>query len=94
MVCRESARLSSISRVASPQRWTWNHPHLDFEPDPSNTLYVAAQSLTLPGLDQGVTSGAGVFDTFSDERQLTAVGAAKPTLWSLPTAFLPGRVAR
>lgn len=77
-------------RAASPQHWARNHPHFDFELDPKNTLYVAAERLSLPKMDERCSSGAGFFDTFSEKRQLTAVGSAKPTLWSLPADFFPG----
>jgi hypothetical protein len=77
-------------RGASPEHWTWNHPHLDFEPDPNNTLYVATERLSLPGNGHYALAGAGVFDTFSEQRQLTAAGSATPTLWSLPAGFFPG----
>lgn len=77
-------------RAASPEHWTRNHPHLDFDADPTNTLYVSSESLTLPGNEHATVDGAGVFDTFSPARQLTAAGRNSPTLWSLPGAFAPG----
>jgi hypothetical protein len=48
-------------RAASSEHWTRNHPHLDFEPDPNNTLYVANERLALPGNGHNGVTGAGVF---------------------------------
>jgi hypothetical protein len=79
-----------------PSSWEWanRHPHLAFEPDPSNTLYVAAERLRLPGAGRVRLPGAGTFDVARDVHRLTDARAARPSLWSLPHAFLPsGRPA-
>jgi hypothetical protein len=73
-------------------RWAERHPHLAFPPEASNTLYVAADHLMLPGRRR--VPGAGVFETAADQRRLTATHAKRPSDWELPIGFLPrGRTA-
>lgn len=80
--------VASVDREIRGERsWSWlrRHPHLAFDPDPTNTLYVAAS--------EG-SGGAGVFDRFDPARVLTASSAVRPSLWELPRWFLPrGRPA-
>jgi hypothetical protein len=80
----------AVRPALSNRSWAWaaTHPHLAFPPDPSNTLYVAREELVLPGAR---VAGAGVFEDFSPARQLTDARAATPSLWRLPSAFLPRR---
>lgn len=61
-------------------RWAARHPHLAFETDATNTLYVAA---TREG-------SAGFFPTYSPARRLTAAEAPSPSLWSVPGWMVPG----
>ena len=89
----EVASVDETVRVARSRReWRWagDHPHLAFEPDASNTLYVAAERLSLPGRAERDLPAAGTFDFSAPERQLTAVDARTPSRWSLPLWFLPG----
>jgi hypothetical protein len=81
----EVARVDDGVRL-EPARWRWAalHPHLAFDVDATNTLYLAAEG----------SDGAGVFSCFAESRQLTARGAAKPTLWSLPDGCCRGIVQR
>jgi hypothetical protein len=75
-------------------QWTLAHPHLSFPADPSNTLYLAAERLSLPGRIDGPIPGYGTFEFTSAGRRLTAAGAKAPSEWVLPAAFLPrGRPA-
>jgi len=75
-------------------RWATDHPHLAFKRDASNTLYVAADNLSLPGQSVIGRASAGAFDFDAPERQLTTTGAKTPLTWSLPRWFLPrGRAA-
>ena len=71
-------------------RWLSDHPHLSFKRDPSNTLYVAADKLSLPGEKGRGLPGAGAFGFDAAERQLTRLDADSPLTWSLPSWFLPG----
>src|SRR5262249_41726526 len=65
-------------------RWAADHPHAQFETDPTNTLYIAADELRLPdGLGHGLP-GAGAFDFDASDRRLTAAHAETPLTWSLP----------
>jgi hypothetical protein len=63
--------------------WASDHPHVVEWHRPFNTIYIAAQHLSLaPELP-----GAGVF-TFRDQLRLSIPGGHM-SHWSLPTAFLP-----
>ena len=81
-----------VGDVFRPQRdpmpaWAADHPHV-VQPDrTNNTLYVAAEHLTLDGepLD---TAGSGVFTHYGDELRLTAPGCTR-SVWSLPPWFAP-----
>jgi hypothetical protein len=76
-----------VRRGGEKWRWAGKHPHLAFQSDNTNTLYVASERLSLPGLKG--TPGSGVFDFFDDRRRLTAEEATSPSKWSLPAGFLP-----
>lgn len=84
-------RIGQVARVdrdvkTDPKGWQWaaGHPHLAFRPDPSNTLYVAADAA---GASDG--PGAGVFASYADELRLTAPGGTRASDWSLPSWMLP-----
>jgi hypothetical protein len=79
----------AVRRDGERWRWAEQHPHLSFSRDASNTLYIAAETLDLPGAPSRRAPGAGAFDTVSDCRHLTAPGATRPSDWSLPIGFLP-----
>ncbi len=80
-----------VRRGGEPWRWARAHPHWAFPPDPTNTLYVAAERLSLPSV---VSPGFGVFDFVDRTRRLTRQEANGPSEWSLPGGFLPrGRPA-
>ena len=72
------------------QRWRWakRHPHLELDADPTNTLYVAREELSLPGLEVPLP-GAGVFDFAVESHRLTAHDARTKSEWALPRGFLP-----
>ena len=78
--------------IRGDERWRWaaKHPHLAFPPDPANTLYVARERLSLPGLGKGAVSGSGTFETIQSTPRLTRAAARSPLDWSLPSDFLPG----
>jgi hypothetical protein len=67
--------------------WTRGHLHFAFDPDPSNTVYIAAEQLMLPGLPNLGLRGAGVFDVAQSRHRLTA--GEELSVWRLPRAFLP-----
>jgi hypothetical protein len=80
-----------VDEMARGAQWHWTarHPHLAFETDWTNTLYVSASRLVLPA--RGALPGAGFFNSMARERMLTAPGSSKPTVWSLPAWFMPTR---
>jgi hypothetical protein len=72
-------------------RWGWaaRHPHLAFQPDATNALYVAADRVAGTELP-----GAGTFSAVAGPLRLSAEGAPRPTLWSVPSWMAPrGRAA-
>lgn len=75
------------SLTPGEQPWLNYHPHLHGEPDSNNTLYLARQSLSLPGLNH--IAGSGVFEQFDPRLQLTQPGSDKPSVWQLPSWFYP-----
>jgi hypothetical protein len=81
-----------IGEVFRPQDdemppWTADHPHV-VQPDrPSNTLYIAAEHLTLGGKRLPLP-GAGIFPRYRDELRLTTPGQTR-SVWSLPSWFAP-----
>lgn len=77
-----------------PPTWTSEHPHVRdagyyCSDANNNTLYVASQRLSLPGLGRSV-AGGGVFPQFTGNLQLTAPGHQR-SLWRLPDFFYPTR---
>ncbi|PVY76826.1 hypothetical protein C8D92_10457 [Tamilnaduibacter salinus] len=69
--------------------WARYHPHFELGPDSRNTLYVARDELSLPGVD-ACLPGAGVWPLDAARFRLTAPDARLPTQWRLPADFLPG----
>lgn len=79
--------IAVVDRDRSRLVWAGDHPHLAMQPDPSNTLYIAADSLHLPG---GLKlPGAGLFGTFSPKLRLTAPDSTGPSTWLVPAWFHP-----
>jgi len=81
-----------VGEVLRPQRdampaWAGQHPHVVQPNRTNNTLYVAAERLTLDG-EQLATPGAGMFTHYRDELRLTAPGFTR-SVWSLPAWFAP-----
>ncbi len=70
--------------------WLVHHPHLVFAGaiGSQNTIYVAAERLTLAG-QQVAAPGAGVFTHWSPQLQLTAIGCNR-SIWDLPSWMMPG----
>ena len=69
--------------------WLRDHPHIEHAPaiGCKNTLYVAAEKLTLA--TPRPIAGAGVFRRWTDALQLTAPGESR-SVWQLPRWFMPG----
>lgn len=69
-----------------------DHPHVarpDHYSNPRNTLYLASEGLSLPGLD-GTRPGCGTFRRFDPGLCLTEPGQSR-RIWRLPSWFHPGR---
>lgn len=81
----EILSVDSLDNDAYP--WLNYHPHLHGEPDKNNTLYLARDSFSLPGMDE--VSGSGTFDRFHPRLQLTQTSSNKPSQWQLPKWFSP-----
>jgi hypothetical protein len=73
-----------------PAAWAWlgRHPHLEFGPRKTNTLYVAAERLTLPGV-RSSADPAGTFDAFDAARVLSDPSRRGVATWLLPRGFEP-----
>ena len=69
--------------------WVSYHPHLNREPGPKNTLYVATERLSLPGIANRGCPGAGLFDQHSESLRLSAAASRRPGQWLLPSWFHP-----
>lgn len=89
------APVDAVVRNGGEQwRWAMAHPHWAFPPNPTNTLYVASEQLSLPGGGPVALAGSGVFESANEGRRLTADNAKGASQWSLPGGFLPeGRQA-
>jgi hypothetical protein len=89
------ASVDTVIRVGGTE-WDWarTHPHYSFLADTTNTLYVAAERLAIPGVTTTSVPGSGVFESAAGERCLTHDAAVTPSDWRLPVCFLPrGRPA-
>jgi hypothetical protein len=74
--------------------WLAGHPHLSYGPDPRNAVYVASDSLALPGFETPGVPGGGLFRTLRPELVLTAEEQPKRSVWSVPGWMEPaGRPA-
>ena len=69
--------------------WLEYHPHVvNREIYPNNTIYVAADQLSLENENLGVR-GAGTFPCFKSPLQLTDPGKSRMGRWRLPKWFYP-----
>lgn len=78
--------VDSIDKKQLP--WATYHPHFHCQPNPSNTLYIAAEQLALNGQITGI-AGAGTFDRMSEHHVLTDKAGAAITSWRLPRWIYP-----
>ena len=77
----------ALAAGEEPPRWALEHPHCAQRVCVNNTLFIAADSLSLPGLRARV-AGGGLFRKFSQRIQLTETGALRGQ-WLLPRWFWP-----
>lgn len=76
---------AQLPHLAPP--WAANHPHCVGGRGDRNTIYIAAEHLTLAGAGSGLP-GAGIVPTYHPRYCLTAPGALR-TQWQLPRWFYP-----
>ena len=81
----EILNVDSSDLSASP--WLNYHPHLQGGSDANNTLYLSAESLALPGIND--LPASGVFTEYHSELQLTHPDSPNPSAWRLPEWFYP-----
>lgn len=84
-------KIVKVDDIKDQLDWAKYHPHFNRPEDKSNTLYLSSRYLhIIPGISTGtIPGGAGVFEHFSEQRQLTAPEAPNSTLWELPAWFFP-----
>jgi len=66
-----------VDNIKDQLDWASYHPHFNRAEDDNNTLYISTRD------------GAGIFEEYSECRQLTAPEAPSPTHWELPAWFFP-----
>lgn len=69
--------------------WSAYHPHRQYKPDRSNTLYLAAKNLSVDGESLSGVSGGGVFGRFHQDLMLTDPSQPKRSVWRLPGWIYP-----
>jgi hypothetical protein len=96
VACAADVPADILPALASEEwRWASAHPHVTVRSGQKgrklpNYLYVAADSVSLPSGSRSCVSGAGVFERFRPELQLSANPAEGLSRWSLPGWFAPG----
>jgi hypothetical protein len=77
--------------MLSARPWLADHPHARRAYDPTNTIYVAADRMSLDG---ATVPAAGAFDQFDARLVLSASRRGSKSVWCLPTFLSPpsGRV--
>ncbi|MDO6564476.1 hypothetical protein Q4488_13885 [Amphritea sp. 1_MG-2023] len=71
----------------SDYAWLNYHPHRQGAADSANTLYLARDYLSLPGMES--VAGSGSFERFDARLQLTHAASEQASLWQLPRWFYP-----
>lgn len=69
--------------------WLRNHPHVGRGAEPNNTVYIATETLDLPGGIGAGWAGGGRLEKLTAETTLTASDQPKKSVWSLPEWFGP-----
>jgi len=82
-----------IDPVDSAERkrlpWAVYHPHFQWPPNKTNTVYIGKPRLAIDGLDLPSVLGGGRFTHFNAALRLTAKGSSRRSDWALPTWFAP-----
>ena len=74
--------------VQDQLNWARYHPHFNRSEDKTNTLYISSRDLHFSSDSGKIMNGAGVFEHYSEHRQLTDLNSTS-TLWKLPAWFFP-----
>jgi hypothetical protein len=84
-------RIGSIIQIEKDPipDWAQEHPHLHGKRQGKNVLYVAADSLGLPGIEH--LPGAGTFRHFNQALQLTAPGQNRSIFMEFNESTTPGQ---
>lgn len=75
--------------ILAERPWLEGHPHLRGARADNNTVYAAADKLSLPGLDCQGLPGAGIFENVRPELILTADDAPSRSVWNAPSWMAP-----
>lgn len=80
---------NNLDRILDEFPWLKDHPHLK-KPEvdlPNNTIYIAKDHLSIPGLNLE-ERGGGVFEHWSEARTLTNTESyGSRSLWRIPSFF-------
>lgn len=82
-----SERINLTELKSSPPAWTQNHPHFFGDRGSNNALYLATETLQLPGSTLALPGG-GIFPHVQEPLMLTRQGKTR-CHWSLPAWFHP-----
>ncbi len=69
------------------KEWMKYHPHFYLKNSKENTLYLASKDLMIDDKIILKNGGAGKFEKYSEELQLTKQGSDRLTEWILPSCF-------
>lgn len=80
-----------VAAILRDRPWLRDHPHLHVpagEVWGRNVIYVATDTLRLPGLDEHLLTGGGVNRRLSERAVLTDATSPNRSLWRLPSWFV------
>ena len=78
-----------MAGARSARPWLSDHPHVNGQWSPNNTIYVATQVLSIGGT-RIPAHGGGLFSGSDDRLMLTAPEATSRSYWRLPGWFWSG----
>ena len=82
-----------VADILRDRPWLRDHPHLHVPAGEAwgrNVIYVAADTLRLPGANGCLLSGGGVNRRLSERAVLTDAASPNRSLWRLPSWFVGG----
>lgn len=81
----------ALDEKARVPAWAGYHPHCAMRHEKNNTLYMAAPTLELGGVDHGQHAGGGTFSRFDERLQLTDPNAVGLGQWRIPGWMFPSK---